>query len=194
MEKRIAIFASGNGSNAANLIRYFKYKDVGTIGRVFCNNPKAGVLEHAEEANITTILFSKTELEENQRIEKELKNYKPDLIILAGFLLKIPAWMVQDYPSKIINLHPSLLPKYGGKGMYGIRVHQAVIENNELESGITIHFVNEEYDKGAFIFQKSIPIELKDTAETLATKISKIEHQYLPSVVDALLNNSSLPQ
>lgn len=186
--KNIVLFASGNGSNAEEIIKYFKKNSQGTVVAIFSNKPDAKVLDRAKNHNIPSVVFSKEQLNEGFVLEK-LHQFQPDLIVLAGFLLKFPESILTEYP-KVINVHPALLPKYGGKGMYGMNVHQTVLENNEKETGITIHYVNEHYDEGEFIFQKSVNIEDCKTAEEIAHKIHELEHQYFPEVIANILMSS----
>lgn len=188
--KRIAIFASGTGSNAAKIIDYFSAKEKNvTIALIVCNKPTAKVLLLAQEKNIDTLLLDKdTFFNTNIYIEK-LKAENIDLIVLAGFLWKMPVNFIRAFTNKIINLHPALLPKYGGKGMYGHFVHEAVIANNEKESGITIHYVNENYDEGKHIFKASCSIDGTDTAESLSKKIQELEHQYFAIIIEKVLNS-----
>ena len=186
--KNIVLFASGNGSNAEEIIRYFKKNNQGTVVAIFSNKPDAKVLDRAKNHNIPSVVFNKAQLNEGFVLEK-LHQFQPDLIVLAGFLLKFPESILTEYP-KVINIHPALLPKYGGKGMYGMNVHQAVLENKEKETGITIHYVNEHYDEGEFIFQKSVNIEDCKTAEEIAYKIHELEHQYFPEVIANILMSS----
>ena len=185
--KNIVLFASGNGSNAEEIIRYFKKNNQGTVVAIFSNKPDAKVLDRAKNHNIPSVVFNKAQLNEGFVLEK-LHQFQPDLIVLAGFLLKFPESILKEYP-KVINIHPALLPKYGGKGMYGMHVHQAVLENKEKETGITIHYVNEHYDEGELIFQKSVNIEDCKTAEEIAHKIHELEHQYFPEVIGKLITN-----
>ena len=185
--KNIVLFASGNGSNAEEIIRYFKKNNQGTVVAIFSNKPDAKVLDRAKNHNIPSVVFSKSQLNEGFVLEK-LHQFQPDLIVLAGFLLKFPESILKEYP-KVINIHPALLPKYGGKGMYGMNVHHAVLENKEKETGITIHYVNEHYDEGEFIFQKAVNIEDCKTAEEIANKIHELEHQYFPEVIGRLITN-----
>lgn len=184
--KNIVVFASGAGTNAENIILYFKNSPIAQVVTVFCNKPDAKVLEKANRHQVHTIVFSKEEFQSTLFLEK-LTIFQPDLIVLAGFLWKFPEQIIQAYPNKIINIHPALLPNYGGKGMYGMRVHQAVLENNDKETGITIHYVNENYDEGAIIFQKSVNIEDCTTADEIADKIHILEHKYFPEVIEKLL-------
>ena len=185
--KNIVLFASGNGSNAEEIIKFFKNSEIGKVVAIFSNKAEAKVLDRAKNHNNTTVVFKKTQLNEGFVLE-QLHQFQPDLIVLAGFLLKFPESILKEYP-KVINIHPALLPKYGGKGMYGMNVHQAVLENKEKETGITIHYVNEHYDEGEFIFQKSVNIEDCKTAEEIAHKIHELEHQYFPEVIGKLITN-----
>jgi phosphoribosylglycinamide formyltransferase-1 len=187
--KKIVIFASGSGTNAENVIKYFQTKEVGTVVAVFSNNPIAKVLERAKKFHLPTEVFSKAELFEGKVLQK-LNKFQPDLIVLAGFLLKLPESIIESYPNKIINIHPALLPKYGGKGMYGMNVHSAVVQNKEKETGITIHFVNENYDEGNIIFQKAVLLTATDSAESVAEKIHELEQRYFPEVIDKLLTSN----
>ena len=185
--KNIVLFASGNGSNAEQIINYFKNSESVKIVAIFSNKADAKVLYRAKNHTIPSVVFSKAQLNEGFVLEK-LQQFQPDLIVLAGFLLKFPESILKEY-SKVINIHPALLPKYGGKGMYGMNVHQAVLDNSEQETGITIHYVNEHYDEGEFIFQKSVNIEDCKTAEEIALKIHELEHQYFPTVISDVLNS-----
>jgi len=185
--KNIVLFASGNGSNAEEIIRYFKKSSKGTVVAIFSNKSDAKVLDRAKNHNILSVVFSKNQLDEGFVLEK-LHQFQPDLIVLAGFLLKFPESILKEY-SEVINIHPALLPKYGGKGMYGMNVHQAVLDNKEKETGITIHYVNEHYDEGKFIFQKSVNIEDCKTAKEIADKIHKLEHQYFPKEIGKIITN-----
>jgi phosphoribosylglycinamide formyltransferase-1 len=185
---KIVIFASGSGTNAENIIKYFGDKACASVVAVFTNNPKAKVIDRANKYHVPTEIFSKAEFNVGKVLQK-INDYKPDWIILAGFLLKIPESIIDSYPNKIINIHPALLPKYGGKGMYGMNVHNAVVENKEKETGITIHFVNENYDEGNIIFQKVVTVLVSDTPEIVAEKIHEIEQRYFPEVIEGLLEN-----
>jgi formyltetrahydrofolate-dependent phosphoribosylglycinamide formyltransferase len=188
----IAIFASGAGSNARKIIEYFEggvksgAKSRIKVSLIVCNVPGAGVMEIAKEKGIPTLLINKEEFARTGYVES-LQNADIDFIVLAGFLWKVPAVLVQSFPNGIINIHPALLPKYGGKGMYGARVHEAVIAAGEKESGITIHWVNEHYDEGAIIFQATCAIEAGDTAATLANKIHALEHAHFAPTIEKLL-------
>ena len=183
---RIAVFASGNGTNAENIIKYFAKSAKAKVVLVLSNNKDAKILERAKHLNINTLLFNKKDLYGSDKLLNIVKE-QVDFIVLAGFLWKIPNTIIKLFPNKIINIHPALLPKYGGKGMYGMHVHKAVKDNNEKETGITIHFVNENYDEGAIIFQKKTVIIRSDTPTQIAKKIHALEQEYFPNVIDSLL-------
>ncbi len=185
--KKIIIFASGSGSNAEQIVSYFKDNEQITVSLILSNNPKAGVLERAKRLQIPSVVFDKQAFYHSKVVLDIIKSLQPDLIVLAGFLWKFPENIIHQFPDKIVNIHPSLLPKYGGKGMYGHFVHQAVIDNCETESGITIHYVNENYDEGAIIFQAKIQVSTNDTPETLAQKIHQLEYAHFPEVIASLL-------
>ncbi len=181
----IAIFASGTGTNARKIIEYFEKGSI-KVSLIVCNVPGAGVLEIAKEKGIPSLLINKNDFINTGYVES-LQNAEINFIVLAGFLWKVPEVLIKAYPKAIINIHPALLPKYGGKGMYGSRVHEAVIAANEKESGITIHWVNENYDEGAIIFQEKCSINSSDTAETLANKIHALEHTHFAPTIEKLL-------
>jgi phosphoribosylglycinamide formyltransferase-1 len=185
--KKIVLFASGNGSNAEAIIRYFENQSIATVVAVFSNKPEAKVLDRAKNHGIPSFVFTKTQLQETYVLD-QLQLLQPDLIVLAGFLLQFPTTILKVFPN-VINIHPALLPKYGGKGMYGMHVHLAVLDHKETETGITIHYVNEHYDEGEFIFQKAVNIEECKTAEAIAQKVHELEHQYFPSVISEVLNS-----
>lgn len=180
---KIAIFASGTGSNAVNVIEHFKEKKQYEF-IVFSNKKEAPVLEKAQKLDIKTYLFGRKDFYETGEVLNILKKENIDFVILAGFLWLIPTPIIQAFPHKMINLHPSLLPKYGGKGMFGQKVHEAVITAKETESGITIHYVNEKYDEGQIIFQAKCTVEAGETPESLAQKIHSLEHLHLPKIVE----------
>ena len=186
--KRIVIFASGSGTNAENIIQYFQKSTVATVVQVLSNKKDAKVLKRANKLNVSSLYFTRSEFYDSDKILELLKN-EADFIILAGFLWRVPINILQSFPDKIINIHPALLPKYGGKGMYGMHVHNAVIANQENETGITIHYVNENYDEGAIIFQKSVAIDKSDTAMSVAEKIHQLEMKYFPTVIEDLLKD-----
>lgn len=183
----LAIFASGAGSNARRIIEHFKNSETVKIAAVVCNKPGAGVLNIAKEYTIPTLLIEKEQFFRGNAYVEELADLKVDFIILAGFLWKIPSALIKAFPEKIINIHPALLPKYGGKGMYGQFVHEAVLNAKDAESGITVHFVDEQYDHGSTIFQATCPVLPDDTAESLAQRIHELEHQHYPIVIEKLL-------
>ncbi len=194
-KKKIAIFASGAGSNAKKIIEYFNSKLTAKnkieVALVVSNNADAGVLKIAKRNNISVLLIEKEKFFSHNSYINELKNADMDLIVLAGFLWKIPANLIKAFPEKIINIHPALLPHFGGKGMYGNRVHQAVLASGEKESGITIHVVDELYDHGKIIFQISCPVFPDDTQGTLAERIHKLEHKHYAKVIeDYLIDNN----
>ena len=182
----ILIFASGNGSNAENIITYFRNKAIDINWMIITNNANAGVIQRAIKMSIPFLVFKKEDFLQKMFLEK-ISLINPKLIILAGFLLKIPENLITKFNNKIINIHPSLLPKYGGKGMYGLNVHRKVIENKEAETGITIHYISEEYDSGKIIFQKKIKVDKNDTPEKLEQKIHKLEYEYFPKIIESLL-------
>lgn len=185
----MVIFASGSGSNAENLITFFQNRDDSSVVLVLTNNPHAKVLDRCKKLNVSALSFNKTAFTETDVVLNILKDIQPDLIILAGFLWKFPENILNTFPNKVINIHPALLPKYGGKGMYGTYVHEAVVANKETETGITIHYVNEHYDEGAIIFQAKCDVKATDTAEDVAQKIHELEMEYFPKVVVELLNS-----
>ncbi|APY10885.1 phosphoribosylglycinamide formyltransferase [Seonamhaeicola sp. S2-3] len=187
--KRVVIFASGSGSNAENLIKFFQNSDNASVIQILTNNPHAKVLERAKKLKVSTLSFNRVAFTKTHDVLNILKASKPDLIILAGFLWKFPEFILNEFPNKVINVHPALLPKFGGKGMYGMHVHQAVVANKETETGITIHYVNENYDEGATIFQAKCDVLPTDTAEDVAAKIHELEMEHFPKVVEKLLNN-----
>jgi len=186
--KRIVIFASGSGTNAENLIKFFHNRENASVIQVLSNNPRAKVLNRCKKLKVSALSFNKIAFTETNDVLQILKNSQPDLIILAGFLWKFPEKILNHFPNKIINIHPALLPKYGGKGMYGMYVHEAVVNNKEKETGITIHYVNEHYDEGAIIFQSKCTVLATDSAEDVASKIHELEMKHFPEVVNSLLN------
>ncbi len=186
--QQIAIFASGAGSNAREIIRHFRNHPTIRISLIVCNKPGAGVLQIANNEKIPALLLEKDTFFRGDGYVDSLKEFGIDVIILAGFLWKIPDALIKAYPGKIVNIHPALLPKYGGKGMYGAHVHESVIAAGEKESGITIHYVDEYYDHGQPIFQTTVDIEPTDTPESLAEKIHQLEHKYYPVIIEEILN------
>jgi phosphoribosylglycinamide formyltransferase-1 len=185
--KNIVLFASGSGSNVENIARFFLDNHEISISGVFCNNPKAGVIERCNRLDIPVYCFNRSAVRNPEALLHLLKFLNPDLIVLAGYLWKIPESFVQTFPNKIINIHPALLPKFGGKGMYGNFVHEAVVRSGEAESGITIHYVNEAYDEGHIIFQAKVAVQPDDSPETVAKKIHELEYRHLPKVIQELL-------
>jgi phosphoribosylglycinamide formyltransferase-1 len=189
MKKRIVIFASGSGTNTQNIMEHFQQGELAEVVLVLSNKKSAKVLDRAKAFQTKASSFTKEELNSEEGVLKTLIFAKPDLIVLAGFLLKIPPIILAEFPNKVINIHPALLPKYGGKGMYGAFVHEAVIANNETESGITIHYVNEKYDEGAIIFQESVVISEKDMADDVAAKVHELEYDNFPRVIENILRS-----
>jgi len=183
----IAILASGNGSNAQKIIEYFNNNSIIKIVLVLSNKKDAYVLERAKLLNIPCFTFTFEEFNNSTVVQTKLKEFNVGFIILAGFMLKLPAVLIKAFPERIVNIHPALLPKFGGKGMYGEHVHQAVIASKEKESGMTIHYVNEKYDEGKIIFQASCKVEKTDTPETLAEKIHILEHRYYPKIIESII-------
>ena len=187
--KRIVIFASGSGSNAENLIEFFHNRETGSVIQVLTNNPHAKVLDRAKKLKVSALSFNKVAFTTTDDVLNILKNSKPDLIVLAGFLWMFPKHILKEFPNKVINIHPALLPKYGGKGMYGMNVHDAVFANKETETGITIHYVNEHYDEGAIIFQAKSALLATDSAQDVADKIHELEMEWFPKVVEKILTS-----
>lgn len=185
--KSIAILASGTGSNAQQIINYFRNNSSVCVSLIICNNPAAGVLKIAEKEKIPSLLVEKKKFFSADAYRKELQELQVDLLVLAGFLWKIPSVLIKAFPQKIINIHPALLPKYGGKGMYGHHVHEVVIAAGEKESGITIHYVDELYDHGKIIFQARCPVYEDDTANSLAQRVHQLEHEHYPRIIEGLL-------
>jgi len=190
--KRIVLFASGSGSNVENIIHYFHDKPNVTIAGVLTNKRDAKVLDRCNRLKINGLFFNRTAFNKTDCVLNILKSMQPDLIVLAGFLWKIPSNLIENFPDKIVNIHPALLPKYGGKGMYGNHVHQAVKDNRETETGITIHYVNENYDEnydeGAIIHQSKTIVSENDTVEEIAKKVQALEYEHFPKVIEQLLN------
>lgn len=187
MKKRIAIFASGSGSNAQKIMEYFKNHNDAEVAIVLTNNPEAYVLQRADNFEIPSHIFDKQEFYKTDHVVQVLKNLQIDLIVLAGFLWLIPQNLIKAFPNKIINIHPALLPKFGGKGMYGDKVHQSVLDSGEEESGITIHLVNENFDEGEVIHQSRFRIEQGDDIEMIKFKGQQLEHLHYPKVVEQIL-------
>ena len=181
--KKIAIFASGSGSNAENIILYFAQKPQFCVKSVFCNVPDAYVLERAKKYRIPSFVFNREEFRNPDKVFRQLQEQEIDFIVLAGFLWLMPSFITAAWPNKIVNIHPALLPAYGGKGMYGHHVHEAVIAAGEKESGITIHYVNDHYDQGAIIFQAKCPVLPTDTPDDLAARVHELEYRYFPQII-----------
>ena len=192
MPKKLAIFASGSGSNAENICNYFENHSSISVVLICTNKPNAFIVKRAKKLNIPVTLITKTELNNFYGLHKTLQNTKVDFIILAGFLLKLPTIMVEKYQNRILNIHPSLLPKYGGRGMYGDNVHRAVLENKETESGISIHFVNQNYDEGKLLLQEKCSVSENETLETLTAKIHQLEKTHLASTIEKVLKNQKI--
>jgi phosphoribosylglycinamide formyltransferase 1 len=184
---RIAVFASGNGSNAQRIAEYFAEPGMPEIAAIYSNNPDAYVLERAKLLDIPSVLFNRDTFYNKASVLEDLKNRNIDWIVLAGFLWLIPNYILNAFPQRIINIHPALLPAYGGKGMYGMKVHEAVIAAGDRQSGITIHHVNEHYDEGDIIFQATCQVQPGDTAEILAAKIHELEYEHFPRVIERIL-------
>jgi len=188
LSKKLVIFASGNGTNAENIIKHFKNSDIAETVAVFSNNRKAEALKRAHRLGVKALHFDRDALYDTNDVLNVLKDIQPDLIILAGFLWLFPEKILQQFPNKVINLHPALLPKFGGKGMYGNAVHKAVLDKKEKETGITIHYVNAHYDEGDIIFQKSFLIDPDMDYPEIAEKIHSLEYSHFPLVIEELLS------
>jgi len=186
-KKKIIIFASGNGTNAQRIIEYFIVSNQAEVSMIFTNNPQAYVIQRAKMFKTPVFIFNKTDFYTTKNVMNALLKAKPDLIVLAGFLWLIPAEIIKSFPDRIVNIHPALLPKYGGKGMYGTNVHRAVIFAGEKESGISIHYVNENYDDGSIIFQAKCTVDAGETPDSLAMKIHQLEHKYFPVIIENLI-------
>lgn len=185
-KEKIAIFASGSGTNAENISRYFQNHPHIEVALILTPNPEAGVLERAKNLGIPTIVFDSASFREKDFLQK-LSQYETTCVVLAGFMWLVPSYLIENFPERIVNIHPALLPKFGGKGMYGMHVHRAVIAAKERESGITIHRVNQKYDEGEIIFQATCPVEEGDTPEGLAEKVHQLEYLNYPRVIEKLL-------
>jgi phosphoribosylglycinamide formyltransferase 1 len=190
--KKIAIFASGSGSNTQKIIEYFSQSSVAMVDIILTNKKDAFVLERARNFHITSVVFNRNEFYRSEVIINLLRDRQIDLIVLAGFLWLVPDKLLQAFPYRIINIHPALLPAYGGKGMYGDRVHDAVIANREIFSGITIHYINDRYDEGDTIFQAKCNVDLSDDAHSLAEKIHSLEHLHFPRVIEEVLKGQEV--
>jgi phosphoribosylglycinamide formyltransferase-1 len=190
---KIAIFASGSGTNAQNIIEYFNSRKTAVVSCVLSNKSDAYVLKRAQNFNVPTFIFNRQEFYETAKVVDYLIENEVNWIVLAGFLWLVPENIVDSFPDRIVNIHPALLPKYGGKGMYGLNVHNAVLESKDPETGITIHLVNRKYDEGNIIFQARCRVERGDTAESLAERVHKLEYKYYPAIIEQLITNSSEP-
>ena len=184
MKNKIAVFASGSGTNAEKIIEYFQNHESIEISLILSNNPKAFVLQRAENHKIPHFIFTRKMFYKEKIVDEVLKLNRIDFVVLAGFMWLIPERFINTFKNKMVNIHPALLPKYGGKGMYGSFVHEAVVNNKERETGITIHWVNEEYDGGNIIFQAKCKVEPSDTAEDVANKVHKLEYEHYPQVIE----------
>jgi phosphoribosylglycinamide formyltransferase-1 len=185
--KKIAVFASGSGTNAENLVRYFSNSDIAGVELILCNNPSAGVIERARNLDVPCMVFNRQDFYESSRVLDQLSEKKIDLVVLAGFLWLIPVPLIIGFEKRIINIHPALLPGFGGKGFYGMKVHRSVIESQAHISGITIHYVNEKFDEGEIIFQAACYVHKEDTDQSLAKKIHDLEYTYFPTVIEKIL-------
>lgn len=188
MENKIAIFASGTGSNAVRIIEHFAGKSIGEVSLIVSNKKNAGILKNPKAGNIPSVLIDRTSFYQTTDILKKLEHHQINFIALAGFLWKVPQYLISAYPGRIVNIHPALLPAYGGKGMYGKYVHEAVFNSRDLQSGMTVHFVNENYDEGAIIFQSTCTVGDADSPEEIARRVLLLEHQYYPQVIEEVLN------
>ena len=186
--KKIAILASGSGSNAENIARYFNGSDYATVSLIIANNPNAYVLERAKNLGIESAVVTKAEFTQADTVINMLQERDIDFVVLAGFLLLVPEKLIKAYTGKIVNIHPALLPKHGGKGMYGDNVHKAVVECGDTESGITIHLIDEQYDKGTTFFQAKCPVLPTDTADDVAAKVHALEYEHFPRVIEEILH------
>lgn len=185
--KHIAIFATGGGSNAQKIIEHFENHDAVKVSLIISNKKSAGVLERAAVKNIPTLIINREEFYQTENIIQKLDTFQIDFIVLAGFLWLMPTYIVKLYAKRVVNIHPALLPKYGGKGMYGMNVHQAVHAAQETESGMTIHYVDEHYDEGAIIFQAKCTLQSTDSPDDIAKKVLQLEHQHYPQVIESLI-------
>ncbi len=185
--KKIAIFASGNGSNAERITDYFVKRKLAEVSLILTNNPTAGVLRRAKKLGVPSVVFNRKEFSQSDMISGLLLDKQIDLVVLAGFLWLVPKNILTAFRHRIVNIHPALLPKYGGKGMYGEHVHKSVIDSGDKRSGITIHYVNEKYDDGQIIFQAEVSVEISDTPDSLAAKIHELEYTHFPEVIEEIL-------
>jgi phosphoribosylglycinamide formyltransferase-1 len=186
--KRIAIFGSGAGTNAGNILKHFEESEVARVHLVLTNNKNAGINDRARNYGVPMVVFNRAQLESGEVLER-LKGHKIDFIVLAGFLWKIPDNIIDSYENRILNIHPALLPDYGGEGMYGMNVHIEVVENEEEETGISIHYVNSEYDEGEIVFQDTVEIDPDDSPEDVAGKVQELEHRHYSSVIEWVITD-----
>ncbi len=187
--KRLAIFASGSGTNAENLVRFFENNEHIEVSLIVCNHPEAGVIERARNLNVKLKLIDKQELNSVEFVNYLKNQEKIDFIVLAGFLWLIPSLLVQSFPERIVNIHPALLPKYGGKGMYGMNVHRKILEEGEKVTGISIHYVNDRYDEGNIIFQATCKVHPNDRPEDIAARVHELEYRHFPEQIQKLVES-----
>lgn len=183
---RIALFASGSGTNVENITNYFNGKTTAKPVCVLCNKPDAFVLERAKRLNLDSLTFNRADFNDGEKIMEYLRKNEIDLIVLAGFLWLVPEYLIKEYPNRIVNIHPALLPKFGGKGMYGMHVHEAVKQSGEIETGITIHLIDGNYDKGNTVFQAKVQVSPSDSPDDIANKVHKLEYEYYPKVIEEI--------
>ena len=183
---RIALFASGSGTNVENIANYFNGRTTAKPACVLCNNPNAFVLERAKRLGLESMTFTRTEFNDGKKIMEYLAKHDIDMIVLAGFLWLVPQYLIDAYPGRIVNIHPALLPKFGGKGMYGMHVHEAVKQSGETETGITIHLIDGNYDKGSTVFQAKVAIDPSDSPDDIANKVHALEYKYYPEVIEEI--------
>ena len=183
---RIALFASGSGTNVENITNYFNGKTTAKPVCVLCNKPDAFVLERAKRLNLDSLTFNRADFNDGEKIMEYLRKNEIDLIVLAGFLWLVPEYLIKEYPNRIVNIHPALLPKFGGKGMYGMHVHEAVKQSGETETGITIHLIDGNYDKGSTVFQAKVAIDPSDSPDDIANKVHKLEYEYYPKIIEEI--------
>jgi len=189
---RLAMMASGSGTNVANFIEYFKLHDFIEVALIVSNDPDAQVLKRAAKTKIPHVVFRREQWSDQELVLGLFRQSHIDFVVLAGFLLLVPDYLLKEFPARVVNIHPALLPKFGGKGMYGMRVHEEVIRQGEYQTGITIHYVNERYDEGEIIFQSGFDLEPDDTPETIAAKVHQLEYKYYPGVIEELVQNLEL--